>query len=112
MAATTPLVLPWTPPGPVPDVITGYAWALRRPTWRPSRPRRRWPGSGGANGTEPRWRHRALQGESSVVYFASSIFLAVSAPAFFASAFSPAAISLTSTTTLRMMPVNFVLPGW
>ena len=45
-------------------------------------------------------------------YLASSIRLAVSAAAFFASAFSPTPISFTSTTTLRMVPVNFVLFGW
>ena len=28
MAATTPQFLPWEPPGPVPDVITGYRWEL------------------------------------------------------------------------------------
>jgi hypothetical protein len=59
-----------------------------------------------------RWRERALRGESSVVYFASSIFLAASAPAFFISSFSPAPSAFTSTTTLRMVPVNLVLLGW
>jgi arylsulfatase len=28
VAATTPQFLPWEPPGPVPDVITGYRWEL------------------------------------------------------------------------------------
>ena len=45
-------------------------------------------------------------------YLASSIRLAVSAAAFVASAFSPTPIPFTSTTTLRMVPVNFVLFGW
>ena len=45
-------------------------------------------------------------------YFASSIFLAASLPAFFDSAFSPAPIAFTSTTTFRMVPVNLVLLGW
>ncbi len=85
---------------------------VAKATRRPSRPRRSWPGSGRANGTEPSGRDRALPGEGPVLYFASSIFLAASTPAFFASAFSPAPISFTSTTTLRMMPVNFVLLGW
>ena len=28
VAATTPLYMPWTPPGPAPDVMTGYTWEL------------------------------------------------------------------------------------
>jgi hypothetical protein len=45
-------------------------------------------------------------------YLDSSIFLAASAPAFLASAFSVAPSSFTSTTILRMVPVNLVLLGW
>jgi arylsulfatase A-like enzyme len=28
VAATTPAIMPWDPPGPAPDVITGYKWEL------------------------------------------------------------------------------------
>jgi hypothetical protein len=45
-------------------------------------------------------------------HFASSIFLVVSAPAFFTSAVSATPIAFTSTITLRIVPVNFVLFGW
>ncbi len=74
----------------------GHASKLPGPAaWREA------PTDGGASGECPR-----------PAYFASSILRAVSVAAFFASAFSPTPISFTSTTTLRMVPVNFVLFGW
>ena len=66
------------------------------------------------NERDPRVPHgdRAVGVGPSSLHFASSIFRAASAPASFTSAFSPAVISLTSTTTFRMVPVNLVLAGW
>jgi hypothetical protein len=74
-----------------------------------------WPGAGGTRTTRATGPASPGGQAGSLALpadqFASALLRLPSARAFWASAFSPAVIALTSTTTFRMVPVNLVLAG-